>query len=109
MLCNYTTSPPLTLNLDVCGAQATVTIQLSALSLGITGPVKVRDVWNKQDLPLATTGAVTTSVPHHGSVFLVFMPPTSAWSACFVTCAPRPFSSRRCLCGTWLGFVNGTV
>ena len=62
---------------------ATITIQLEDLGLGITGPVKVRDVWKKRDLPTATTGTFSTTVPHHGSVFLVFMPPTSTW--------PEPF------------------
>ena len=57
---------------------ATVTISLDDLGLGIMGPVKVRDVWKKKDLPTAT-GTFSATVPHHGSVFLVFMPPNSTW------------------------------
>ena len=39
--------------------------------------MRVRDVWNKRDLPSvpsASSGTFTTGVPHHGSVFLVLMP-----------------------------------
>jgi hypothetical protein len=57
-----------------------VTIHLSDLKLGISGAVRIRDVWNKQDLaPTSSSGSFTTAVPHHGSVFLVFMPDGSTW------------------------------
>ena len=40
------------------GGPANVTVPLSALGLGIpTHSIKVRDVWNKKDLPADTTGA----------------------------------------------------
>ena len=61
---------------------ATVTFDLAELSLGLpsSAKVKVRDVWNKQFLPsLPGSGNFSTSVPHHGSVFLVFMPENSSW------------------------------
>jgi len=58
---------------------ATVTVQLDQLSLGISGPVKVRDVWHKRDLPTAAAGTISATVPHHGSVFLVIMPPSASW------------------------------
>lgn len=56
----------------------TVTIELSKLNLGITGTVKVRDVWQKKDLG-DVTDTFTTNVNHHGSVFLILMPPHSKW------------------------------
>lgn len=55
------------------GGPANVTVALSELELGITGSVKVRDVWQKQFLPHQTT-TFTTSVPHHGCTFYIFMP-----------------------------------
>ena len=63
-----------------------MTIQLSELGLGISsGAVKVRDVWNKKDLPDATAaGSFNTTVPHHGCTFFVFSKPGgAAW--------PEPF------------------
>lgn len=67
------------------GGPANVTMSLTLLDLGITGKVKVRDVWNKKTLPsLASSEArFTTSVPHHGCTFYVFMPETAKW--------PEPF------------------
>jgi len=55
-----------------------VTIELADLKLGIDGPVKVRDVWARADLPNAV-GSFTTTVPYHDGVFLVFMPVGSEW------------------------------
>lgn len=55
-----------------------VTIELAALKLGLSGPVKVRDVWAKKDLPNAQT-SFSTVVPYHDGIFLVFMPVGSAW------------------------------
>lgn len=43
-------------------------------------PPQVRDVWGKRTLPsLSATGTLDVIVPHHGSVFLVLMPPQSQW------------------------------
>lgn len=61
------------------GGRATVTIHLQDLHLaGIGAPgaaVRVRDVWNKKDLSkTTTTGTFTTTVPYHGSTFVIFMP-----------------------------------
>ena len=50
----------------------------AALKLGLSGPVKVRDVWAKKDLPNAQT-SFSTVVPYHDGIFLVFMPVGSAW------------------------------
>jgi hypothetical protein len=64
------------------GIPSTVTLQLADLGLNISGAVRVRDVWNKTDLPSvpsASTGSITAIVPHHGSVFLVLMPEGSKW------------------------------
>ena len=59
---------------------ANVTISIQDLGLGLSGDVKVRDVWAKKDLAsVSATGTFTTSVPHHGSVFLIFMPPATKW------------------------------
>lgn len=61
---------------------ATVTFNLRDLNLGLPSrkQVKVRDIWNKRFLPsIAGTGAFSASVPHHGSIFLVFMPENSTW------------------------------
>jgi hypothetical protein len=60
----------------------TVMVQLADLGLSISGTVRVRDVWNKTDLPSvssASTGSITAVVPHHGSIFLVLMPEGSKW------------------------------
>ena len=57
---------------------ATVTIKLDDLGLGFSGPAKVRDVWGKKDLAVAT-GTLSATVPHHGSAFFVLMPPATSW------------------------------
>lgn len=54
----------------------TVTIKLS--DLGIKGETKVRDVWQKKDLP-STSDSITTGVDHHGSQFFVLSPPVAEW------------------------------
>lgn len=88
----------------VPGAPAKATIKLSELGLGIAqGTVKVRDVWNKKDLPDAiATGSFTTTVPHHGCTFFVFSKPGGAawpppfkvadWLAKPPTPAPAPLA-----------------
>ena len=67
------------------GGPANVTMALTALDLGISGKVKIRDVWNKRTLPSVSSSAASfsTSVPHHGCTFYVFMPETATW--------PTPF------------------
>jgi hypothetical protein len=64
---------------------ANVTFKLSALGLGFSGAVKVRDVWNKKNLlgSFDADSSFTTMVPFHGSTFFVFMKPGSVW--------PEPF------------------
>eukprot|EP00756_Hemistasia_phaeocysticola_P064170 Hpha_TRINITY_DN7575_c0_g1::TRINITY_DN7575_c0_g1_i2::g.18874::m.18874/K07407/E3.2.1.22B, galA, rafA; alpha-galactosidase len=64
-------------------APRNVTISLDLNALNITGTVKVRDVWAKEDLPDAT-GSLSTQVAHHGSQFFVFSPKAAEW--------PVPFS-----------------
>eukprot|EP00039_Didymoeca_costata_P003318 m.66805 g.66805 ORF g.66805 m.66805 type:complete len:651 (+) comp11839_c0_seq3:243-2195(+) len=59
-------------------SNATVTVQLKDLNLGFDGPVRVRDVWNKKDLPEETT-QFSTKVNYHGSQFIIFMPKDSEW------------------------------
>jgi hypothetical protein len=56
-------------------------MSLTALGLGIAGKVKVRDVWRKRTLPSLSSGAATfsTSVPHHGCTFYIFMPEDAEW------------------------------
>ena len=66
------------------GSNATVTVNLADLNLGIATPtIRVRDVWQRKFLPDIVVGSsggtFTTDVPHHGSVFLVFMPAGSSW------------------------------
>ena len=58
----------------VPGGPANVVIDLSLLDLGITEEIKVRDVWNKKDLPSLASGSTSfsTSVAHHGCTFYVF-------------------------------------
>jgi len=63
---------------ELPGGPANMTINLADLKLGFTGPAKVRDVWNKKDLGTATE-TLSTTVPFHGSVFLVLMPVGSEW------------------------------
>ena len=55
-----------------------MTVSLLDLKLGITGPVRVRSVWDKKDLPNAAS-SISVSVPHHGCTFLIFMPVGSKW------------------------------
>lgn len=60
------------------GGPGRVTLKLADLKLGIKGPVKVRSLWDKKDLPNALA-TIDVSVPHHGCTFLVFMPLGSKW------------------------------
>ena len=56
------------------GQPTTASVQLSDLGLGITGPVKIRDVWNKKDLPAGTVRlarCVQQAVCNWLSVFLL--------------------------------------
>lgn len=77
---------------------ATITIQLS--DLGITGETKVRDVWHKKDLPLAS-GAITTELEYHGSQFFVFSPIDVQW--------PIPFEVAPWLSATTASSVTTAV
>ena len=59
---------------------ATVAITVALPDLNITGAVKVRDVWGKADLPMVKSGgSFTTSMGHHASSFVVFVPPSAKW------------------------------
>jgi hypothetical protein len=77
--------PPCTPPFCSPGGPANVTMALTALDLGISGAVKVRDVWNKKTLPSLTSSAAsfTTTVPHHGCSFYIFMPETATWPVPF--------------------------
>ena len=51
-----------------------VALDFAALT-GITGKMKVRDVWNKEFLPMLEAGAMFKGhLPYKGSMFLVVMP-----------------------------------
>lgn len=77
--------PPCTPPSCTPGGPANVTMALTALDLGISGKVKVRDVWNKKDLPslASSAAAFSTTVPHHGCSFYIFMPETATWPVPF--------------------------
>lgn len=60
------------------GDNATVTFKLS--DLGLSGDLKIRDVWSRKDLGVVKDGEVSLSIAHHGSQFLVFLPADdTAW------------------------------
>jgi hypothetical protein len=64
------------------GGAADVSIELSTLNLGISGAVRVRDVWEKKDLDNLPSDASTfkiSKLPYHGSAFVIFMPEDSKW------------------------------
>lgn len=67
------------------GGPSTVSFKVSALDLdGVSGEVRVRDVWGKRDLaPTSTDGYFSASVPHHDCLFLIFMAPASKWPVPF--------------------------
>jgi hypothetical protein len=66
-------------------APTNITLKLASLSLNLTGPIQIRDIWAKQFLPgtVASGSSFTAVVPHHGSQFYVMMAAGAVW--------PKPF------------------